>query len=84
MIIKKLKLDKFTKMRKDLGGYLIYFRPYYFLVNQTAYEILCRCDGNNSIEDIARDISEKYNQDYEEVKKDVETFINKYHFLFEL
>ena len=49
-----------------------------FALNTTALEIWKMCDGNNSITDISRFISENYNVDFETAKRDVKKIIEQF------
>ena len=39
-------------------------------------EILALCDGSNSIDEIVSSLNSKYNAPTDEIKQDVETFLN--------
>lgn len=77
--MKKPKLSDKVKIRKEFDEYLMY-QPGrgLTLLNQTGYEIISRCDGRNTIEDIAENISRKYNTDAEAIGKDVREFVEKF------
>jgi len=66
------------KFREDLEGYLMYHTkaPLYSL-NKIGHEILQKCDGENSIRDIANYQSRKYNMEYNIVEGDIKGFLRK-------
>ncbi len=46
-------------------------------ISETAFEILQLCTGENSVEKIAKNLSEKYDIDFETVLKDSITFLRE-------
>lgn len=82
MFMQKPKLSDKIKIRKDLDGYLMY-QPGrgLTLLNQIGYEIISRCDGNNTTNEISGSISRKYDANIEIVEKDVKEFIEKFELL---
>lgn len=46
-------------------------------INESAYNILSHCDGNNSIDDIISALCEKYSSSEEEVRNNVEPFLKQ-------
>lgn len=45
-------------------------------INQSAYDILCCCDGQHNMEDTVLHLCKKYNSDKNTVKNNVENFLN--------
>ncbi len=77
--MQKPKLSDKIKIRKDLDGYLMY-QPGrgLTLLNQVGYEIVSRCNGDKTINEIATSISKKYNMDIRTIEKDVKEFVEKF------
>ncbi len=80
--MQKPKLSNKIRIRKDLDGYLMY-QPGRGLtiLNQIGYEIISKCDGKNTIDDITNYISLKYNESTKTVEKDIKEFIEKFELL---
>ena len=68
----KPKLSSKIKMRKDLDGYILYHTSgFTMLINQTSYDILNLCDGNNSMKDITKELSIRYDTEIKTIENDV-------------
>ncbi|MCZ7402094.1 MAG: PqqD family protein [Candidatus Methanoperedens sp.] len=68
-------LSKKAKIRKDLEGYILYYPGTgLILLNTTAYEIVSKCNGNYTFDEIISFISKKYGVQIEVVYKDVKAF----------
>jgi hypothetical protein len=72
-----------VKIRKDIEGYLVYFSGLVFTANNVSYDILMLCNGKNSKNSIAWQISRKYDADIKMVKNDMSIYLNEYKMLFE-
>jgi hypothetical protein len=69
-------LSKKAKIRKDLDGYILYHPGKgLILLNSTAYEIVSKCNGNYTLEEIINLISKKYGVQIEVVRKDATAFL---------
>ena len=80
--MKRPKLLKGVKIREDLEGFLlVYPRHHMYLVNGAGYEILLKCDGDNTIEDISNHILDKYHIDEKRAKEDVTHFLKKFEYI---
>ena len=67
--IPKLKSGVYLK---DLGGRKLLLIPEgYVELNETAYAILSKCDGNKSIEDIVKELKGMYAGSEGQIREDV-------------
>lgn len=79
------KLRSDVRYRKEKFGYLITlagFKP--LIVNDTFVEIMNMCDGDTAVKDIAEQLSQKYEEDFDEMLdhiKDVVEYLERYEYL---
>jgi uncharacterized protein (DUF1919 family) len=79
------KLRAEVRYRKEKFGYLITFAGFKpLIVNDTFVEIMNMCDGDTAVRDIAEQLSQKYDEDFNEMLdhvEDVVEYLERYEYL---
>jgi hypothetical protein len=74
---KLAKMNRFSLKKKDTYVIFNLFDEKLLEISETAYFILNLCDGTHTVEDIARALSETYDQPFDEVSGHVAAFISQ-------